>query len=246
MKPIAIIDLESTGKDIVKDRIIEIAISKFPEGLAGPFEKRHFFFNPQIPISQGAIEVHGITNEFIASKPKFEEYARSLFVFLMGCDIAGFNSNRFDVPMLSEEFGRCGISWPAESTRFLDACIVFKAKERRDLSAALKFYTGQDHILAHGAPGDVDATHQVLIAQMAAYPELADVRAFASFCDNPKALDLAGKIELNEDGIAVYAFGKDKGKSVKEFPDFGRWMLKPEQCFPTNTKNIVKSLISNQ
>lgn len=145
--------------------------------------------------------------------------------------------------MLSEEFARCGYLWPSPGTKFYDAYVVFREKEKRDLSGAMKFYCGYEHNNAHDALADVHATHLVMIKQMKQYDDLKSLEEYADFSTNANALDLAGKIILNEDGVAVYSFGKDKGKSVKHYPSFGNWML--GQSFPANTKNIVRLLISN-
>lgn len=199
--------------------------------------------NPGRPILPSAVEIHHITEEMVADKPKFCDISRELFSFIDGCDYAGHNIIQFDVPMLSEEFGRCGIVWPSADARFLDTLHVFREKEKRDLAGAMRFYLGLSHEDAHDALADVKATKMVLVAQMEKYADLGGVDSYCAFCSNPNALDLAGKIVLNESGEAVYSFGKDKGKSVKKFPGFGQWML--NQSFSANTKNLVRSLIQS-
>lgn len=242
-KPIIFFDLESTGPDAVQDRIVQFAAVK---DIAGGATTADFnvLINPGKPILPSAIEVHGITEEMVKDKAPFCELSKELFQYMDGCDYAGYNIIQFDVPMLSEEFARCGMNWPAPGARFLDAFHVFREKEKRDLTAAVRFYTGRNHESAHDAYGDVLATRAVLMAQMEQYEDVRDVEKYAAFCANPNALDLAGKIILNEQGEAVYSFGKDKGKSVKKFPSFANWML--TQSFPTNTKNIVQSLINSK
>lgn len=243
-RPIVFFDLETTGPDIVADRAIQFAAIKLTGDLSGEGEEMNILINPGRPILPSAIEVHHITDEMVAGRPKFCELSTDLFRFIDGCDYAGYNIVQFDVPMLSEEFSRCGIEWPAAGSKFLDALHVFREKERRDLAGAMRFYLDADHIDAHDALADVKATRRVLVAQMARYADVSSVDSYGTFCTNPNALDLAGKIMLNEAGEAVYAFGKDKGKSVKRFPGFGQWML--GQSFSANTKNIVRSLIYSE
>lgn len=240
-KPIIFIDCESTGTDVVTDRIIQLAIIKV-DSLTDVGEEKNILINPGMEIPKESTAVHGITTEMVKDKPKFNQYAVSIHNYLSGCDFAGFNIIQFDVPMLAEEFARVGLDWPSKDSAFFDAFHVFREKEKRDLTSALKFYCKEDHVDAHDALGDCRATKKIIIAQLSRYEDLNTEDKYAAFCKNPNALDLAGKIVLNDQGEAVYNFGKDKGRSVKSFPDFGRWMLK--QSFATNTKNIVRSIIT--
>jgi len=243
-KPIVILDLETTGTDVVKDRIVQFAGLRFEDNFNTPSQKIDILINPEVPISANAAAVHGITDQDVVLKDTFKEVSQMLFEFLDGAHYyGGFNHIVFDIPLLSEEFGRCGVSWPAQGTKFLDAMKVFKIKEKRDLPAALQFYCNMDHEGAHNAFADITATHKVLLAQMRRYEDLDDLDKMADFCTDKNALDLAGKIVLDENGIAVYSFGKDKGKSVSAFPGFGLWMLRND--FPTNTKNIVRALLKS-
>lgn len=242
-KPIVIFDAETTGADPVQDRVVQLAAVKCSPMLDSVDQQINVFINPKRPISPSAIEVHGITDEQVRNKPMFCEMAPALFDFLSGCDYAGFNITQFDVPLLSEEFGRCGMSWPAPGALFLDAYHIFREKEKRDLPSALKFYCGREHVNAHDAMGDILATRDVLLRQMWKYDDLRTPDKIAAFCSNPNALDLAGKI-IWDNGVAVYSFGKDRGKSVKDFPGFGKWML--GQSFAANTKAIVRALIGNE
>lgn len=241
-KPIIFFDLETTGTDVVNDRIVQFAAVKTFYSLGDTGTEKNVLINPGRPIPKEASEVHHITDEMVHDKPKFTQYAKGLFSFLEGCDYAGFNIIQFDVPFLSEEFSRCGINWPEKDSVYFDAFHVFREKEKRDLTNAVKFYCNETHEDAHDAMADVRATIKVLFAQTELYEDLNSPEKYSAFCANPNALDLAGKIVLNEQGEAVYSFGKDKGKSVKKNPGFGNWML--GQSFPTNTKNIVRSLIS--
>lgn len=243
MKPLIIFDLETTGTDPVRDRIIQFAGWKMSGEDYSQREQMNFFLNPGIPIPASATAIHGITNDMVAEEPIFADIALQLRAFLACADYAGFWIKQFDIPLLSEEFARVEYSWPGPGFRVLDACEVFKRKERRDLAAAMRFYCGQELIGGHEGLNDVAATFHVLMAQMARYPDLGNVDAYADFCHDPKALDLAGKIILNDEGIAVYNIGKDKGKSVKDNPGFGIWMINHD--FPANTKNIIRSLLPN-
>lgn len=241
-RPIIFFDLETTGPDIVADRAVQFAAVKLTGDLSLSGEERNMLINPEKPILASAVEIHHITDQMVTGKPTFCEVSGELFSFLDGCDYAGYNIIHFDVPMLSEEFARCGMVWPSPDARFLDALHVFREKEKRDLAGAMRFYLGLGHEGAHDALADVKATKMVLVAQMAKYRDISSVDSYCTFCSNPNALDMAGKIVLNDKGEAVYSFGKDKGKSVKQFPGFGQWML--NQSFSSNTKNIVRSLIN--
>lgn len=240
MKPIIFFDVESSGVDVVKDRIIQLAALKV-NAITDTGEEKQVLINPGIAIPKEATECHGITDDMVKDKPKFSQYAKSLFDFFNGSDYAGFNIIGFDVPILSEEFARCGIEWPAKDTLFFDAFHVFREKEKRDLTNAVKFYCNCDHTEAHNAMADVKATRLVMLAQMTCYEDLNPVDKYADFCKIPNALDLAGKIVLNDNGHAVYNFGKDKGKVIKHNPGFGKWML--GQSFSTNTKNVIRAII---
>jgi len=242
-KLIVILDLETTGTDIVRDRIVQFAGLRFDHDFIAPSQKIDILINPEMPISANATAVHGLTDQHVVLKDIFKEQAQLLFDFLDGADYGGFNHIQFDIPLLSEEFGRHGYAWPKPGTKFLDAIRVFKGKEKRDLPAALQFYCQIDHEGAHNALADIIATHKVILAQMRKYEDVADPDQYAAFCTDDRALDLAGKIVLDDNGVAVYSFGKDKGKSVIMNPGFGQWMLKND--FPTNTKNIVRALINS-
>jgi DNA polymerase-3 subunit epsilon len=245
MKPIVIFDLETTGVEVESSKIVELACLKVGHDLQPLADQtvKRILINPGIPIPAEATEVHKITDEMVHGAGMFAQYAKGVFDYFAGCDVAGFNSNRFDVPLLAEEFARVGIYWPEPDTNFIDVYQIFAYKEPRDLSGAVKFYLNREHETAHSAEGDILATAAVLAAQIGKYPELAGMGAkqIHEFCqgENPW-VDLAGKIVL-KDGVAVYGFGKDKGKCVKSNPGFATWMLK--QSFPTNTKNVLKKLL---
>lgn len=242
MKPIAFFDLETTGTDTAKDRIVSIAVVKVQPTLLQVLDKKEAFINPTIPIPPGATDVHGITNEMVADKPTFSAYAKSLFELLKECDMAGYNILNFDVPLLAAEFERCGIVWPLPGTHFIDSYIIFAEKEKRDLSAAVRFYTGKDHEGAHGALADVMGTLGVLAGQINRYEDLQglDTAGLHAACMGNR-VDLAGKIVKDDQGVPVYGFGKDKGKRIKENQGFALWMLK--QDFPAETKRAINSIL---
>lgn len=243
-KNIAFIDLETTGTDFVADRIVQVAVAIMDPDTGAPYQVKEALINPGRPIPNEATEVHGINDQMVAGRPTFAAIAKSLFVFLEGSDVGGFNVINFDVPFLAEEFARCSIDWPAPGTLFFDPYQIFATKERRDLTGAVRFYLDRPHEGAHGALADVLASVEVLKAQMNKYPDLDELPKVAAFCQGTeKRLDLAGKIILNAQGVAVYSFGKSKGESVIENPGFAMWMLKPEQNFPENTKKVVRKLL---
>lgn len=256
MKPIIIFDLETTGVDIANDRIVQIATIKIrPERvrmdstelivLNDREDLKSYLINPDIPIPASATETHGITDEMVNDKFKFPSYAKALFDYFKGCDIAGYNSNKFDVPLLSEEFARCGITFPEAGTKLIDAYNIFAQKEKRDLTAALKFYCDKEMEGSHDAGNDVMATYEVLKAQLIHYQDIGemDLTQLSDFCGGATRVDLAGTIVLNDKGVAIYNIGKDKGKTIWDNPGFARWMLKPEQSFTSNTKAELKAIL---
>lgn len=240
-KPLVFFDLETTGTDTAKDRIVEISVLKVHPG--GKEETRTRRVNPEMPIPPASTEVHGITDEDVKDEPTFKQVAKSLANFMEGCDVAGFNSSRFDIPLLAEEFLRAGIDFDFSKRKMVDVQIIFHKKEQRTLEAALKFYCGKDLTDAHSAEADTKATYEVLKGQLAMYPDLENdidflSREFSAYNNN---VDLAGRIILNEDGVEVFNFGKHRGKSVVEIlktePSFFSWMLDAD--FPLNTKQVL-------
>lgn len=242
--PIVFFDLETTGTNIVKDRIVEISFLKiFPNGKQEVKTKR---INPEMPIPKEASDIHGITNEDIADAPTFKQIAKSLAEQIEGCDLAGFNSSRFDIPLLAEEFLRVGMDIDFTRRKLIDVQIIFHKKEQRTLEAAYKFYC--DRVLedAHSAEADTFATYEVLKAQLDKYDDLPnDMGKLAeeySFFNNN--VDLAGRIIRNENGIEIFNFGKHKGKSVSEVlknePSFYAWMMDAD--FSLNTKQVLTQI----
>lgn len=242
--PIVFFDLETTGTNTTRDRIVEISYLKvFPNGKEELKTKR---INPEMPIPKESSDIHGITDEDIKDAPTFRQIAKSLADQIEGCDLAGFNSSRFDIPLLSEEFLRVGVDIDFSKRKFIDVQIIFHKKEQRTLEAAYKFYCGKSLEDAHSAEADTLATYEVFKAQLDRYPDLPNdigklAEEYSFFNDN---VDLAGRIIRNENGIEVFNFGKHKGKPVSEIlraePSFYAWMMDAD--FPLNTKQVLTKI----
>lgn len=242
-RPLAFFDLETTGTNIVRDRIVEISVIKlYPDGHEETKLRR---INPEMPIPQEATNVHHITDEDVAQEPTFRQIAKSLHEFLDDCDIAGYNSNKFDVPLLIEEFARAGIDFKISGRNFIDVQNIFHKMEQRTLVAAYKFYCDKDLLGAHSADADTRATMEVLLAQVAHYDDLGDdVKSLSEFSTGGRNLDLAARIVLNDNDVPVFNFGKHKGRPVEEVlrrePSFYSWVMQGE--FPKNTKDVLTRL----
>lgn len=254
-KPLIFLDLETTGLDISKDRIVEIALLKInPNGSEEEVLKR---VNPEIPIPAEAAAVHGIKNEDVADEPTFKQIARELAAFVKGCDMAGFNSNRFDIPLLAEEFIRAEVEIDFKKHRFVDVQTIFHKMERRTLVAAYKYYCNKDLTDAHSAMADTKATYEVLKGQLEMYegreieendkkitPVVNDIKALSEFSTVDKFVDYAGRIVYNDKGVEVFNFGKNKGVPVeqvlKEQPGYYQWMM--ESNFPLYTKTVLSRI----
>jgi len=243
-KPLAFFDLETTGTTIGKDRIVEIAIIKIlPDGSREQFVKR---INPEIPIPLNISEIHGIYDFDVINEPKFEEIAEDIKDFIAGCDLAGFNSNRFDVPFLYEEFYRIGIDPNEEGRKMVDVQNIFHKMEQRTLSAAYKFYCDKNLENAHSALADTEATLDVLLAQVDRYEDLDGSIDFLSefSVQTPKTLDFARRIAIDENNTPIINFGKHKGKSVVEVlkndKGYYNWIINGD--FPNDTKMHFKKI----
>lgn len=242
-RPIIFFDLETTGTNVTTDRIVELSYVKvYPDGKE---ERKTRRLNPEMPIPAEATAVHHITNEDVKDELTFRSIAKNLNEIFEGCDIAGFNSNKFDVPMLVQEFSRCGIRFDLTGRRLIDVQTIFHKMEQRTLVAAYKFYCGKDLEGAHSALADTDATYEVLMSQLDRYPELKnDMDFLAEFSNQSNNLDLAGRIVKNAQGVPVMNFGKFKGVPVKEIlakePGYYDWMLQGD--FPQNTKDVMTAL----
>lgn len=242
-RPIVFFDLETTGVDVCRDRIVEIAVVKIEP--SGDKEVKVRRINPGMPIPPEATAVHGITDADVADAPRFEQIARSLYAFIDGCDLGGYNSNKFDVPMLAEEFLRAGVEVDFKSRRFVDVQTIFHKKEQRTLSAAYMFYCGKELENAHSAAADTIATHEVLEAQLDRYPDLENnIDFLADYTTRDRAVDYVGRIVLDDKDVEVFAFGKYKGQSVAEVfrrePSYYDWMMKGD--FPLYTKRVITEI----
>jgi DNA polymerase-3 subunit epsilon len=240
--PTIFFDLETTGSNPTTDRIVEIgAIKVFPNGER---ETKQLYINPTIEIPQSAIDVHGITNETVVTKPTFANVAKSMAAWFEGCDLAGYNLTRFDVPMLLTEFFRCGIM--IKTGCIFDVFKIFTSKERRDLSAAVKFYLNEDHTGAHGALEDATATMRIFHRQLEIYPDIKVMTSeqLDSFSkDGMRYIDIACKIYLNNEGYPCYTFGKSKDQPIHKEPGFATWMLKND--FPDETKFHIRRILED-
>ncbi len=242
-KPLVILDLETTGVNIATDRIVEFSALKVSPG--GAEEWLTLRLNPGIPISPEATRVHGISDADVANEPHFRDVARRIAAFLEGSDLAGFNSMKFDIPILCEEFLRVNVDFNPARHKYIDVQVIFHKKEQRTLSAAYKFYCNSDLENAHSAQADTAATYEILKAQLDRYPDLENdidkLSAFSAFNNNA---DLAGRIVFNEQGVEVFNFGKHKGKPVelvfKEEPSYYSWMMNGD--FPQNTKQVITAI----
>ncbi len=239
-KPIVFFDLETTGTNIVQDRIVEISYLKvLPNGNEDMHTRR---VNPEMHIPEQSTAIHGITDQDVADCPTFKEIAKEVARDFEGSDIAGFNSNRFDVPLLAEEFLRAGVDIDLSRHRFIDVQVIFHKMEQRTLTAAYKLYCGKDLTDAHSADGDTRATYEVLMAQLDRYPELKNDMAFLSdFSSFTRNVDFAGRIVRNDKGQEVFNFGKYKDMPVLEVfqrdPGYYSWILQGD--FALNTKQVL-------
>lgn len=242
-KPIVFFDLETTGTNITSDRIVEISYIKvFPDGRE---ESKTMRINPERHIPEEATRVHHISDADVADQPTFKEVSHQLAQVFTGSDIAGYNSNRFDVPLLVEEFLRVGINIDLSKCRFVDVQTIFHKMEQRTLSAAYQFYCGKDLDGEHSADADTRATYEVLKAQLDRYSNLKnEIAALAEFSSQNRNVDFAGRIVLNDKDVPVFNFGKYKGQPVEEVfrRDIGYygWMMQGD--FPLNTKNVISAI----
>jgi DNA polymerase III subunit epsilon len=255
-KPIAFFDLETTGIKVATDRIVEISIVR--QQVDGTTKIKTLRINPEMPIPPEVTEIHGITDEDVKDCPTFKQVARELAQFLDNCDLAGYNSNHFDIPLLVEEFLRADIDFDLKGRRFVDVQNIFHKMEPRNLGAAYKFYCSKDLVNAHSAEADTIATFEILKAQLDRYadvtfkdrkgnltqPVINDIKALSDFSYSTKAVDLIGHIVYNDKNIEVFNFGKHKGKAVaqvlKDEPSYYDWMMKSE--FPLSTKKVLTVL----
>lgn len=242
-RPIIFFDLETTGVDQSKDRIVEISMIKVaPDGTEDVKTRR---LNPEMPIPAAASAIHGIYDADVVDCPTFKAVAKSLATYIEGCDFAGYNSNKFDVPVLVEEFLRAGIDLDLKKRKFIDVQNIFHKMEQRTLVAAYKFYCQKELVNAHAAEADTRATYEVLLSQLDRYEELQnDVASLAEFSARTQDADFAGRIVFNDKGEEVFNFGKHKGRKVedifKEEPSYYAWMMNGD--FPLYTKKVITEI----
>lgn len=242
-RPICFFDLETTGVHVAKDRIVEIAILKiFPNGNK---ESKTWLVNPEMKIPKEVIAVHGITDEKVANEPTFKQLAPEIYALIKDSDLGGFNSDRFDIPLLAEEMLRAGIDFDMKNRRSVDVQTIFHKMEKRTLSAAYKFYCDKELVNAHAAAADTLATYEVLLAQIEKYPELENnISALSEFSTRKKSLDFAGFIIEDKNGEAVFSFGKHKFKKVAQVledePGYYSWIMQAD--FPLYTKKVLTQI----
>lgn len=255
-KPICFFDLETTGINVTTDRIVEIAITKIhPDGTE---EVKCRKLNPEMPIPLEASLVHGIYDDDVKDEPTFKKVAKALLDFMDDSDLGGFNSNRFDVPLLMEEFKRAGLDFDIDSKNLVDVQNIFHQMEQRTLVAAYKFYCDKDLTNAHSAAADTDATYEVLKSMLDKYektvfvdkdgnesvPVVNDIEKLAAFSKRSNTVDLAGRFVFDKDGVECFNFGKHKGKPVEqvltEEPGYYAWMMKGE--FSIHTKKVLENV----
>lgn len=241
-RPLVFFDLETTGTSVTNDRIVEISYIKvYPDGHE---EENTMRINPGMPIPPASTAVHHITDEDVKDKPTFAEVAPELRNVFADADIAGYNSNKFDVPLLIEEFGRAGLNFSVALHHFVDVQNIFHKMEQRTLIAAYKFYCGKDLTQAHSANADTRATYEVLKSQLERYESLEnDVEKLAEFSRIGRSVDLSARVVLNDNDVPVFNFGKHKGRPVKDVfrteRSFYAWIMQGD--FPRNTKDVLTS-----
>ena len=242
--PIVFFDLETTGTNINTDRIVEICYLKVHPN--GNEEAKTMRINPEMHIPESSSAIHGIVDADVANCPTFKEVAKDIARDIEGCDLAGFNSNRFDIPVLAEEFLRAGVDVDMQRRKFVDVQVIYHKLEQRTLSAAYKFYCGKNLEDAHSAEGDTRATYEVLKAQLDRYPDVLenDVNFLSEYSTFTKNVDFAGRIVYNDKGVEVFNFGKYRGMPVSEVlqkdPGYYGWILNGD--FTLNTKNVLTKI----
>lgn len=242
-RPLVFFDLETTGVNIGTDRIVEISILKVHPN--GNKESYTWLVNPEIEIPAEAIAVHGITNEKVVTEPTFKELAAKVSDLIADCDLAGFNSNRFDIPLLAEELMRAGIDFDMDNRKAIDVQVIYHKKEKRNLSAGYQFYCGKELEGAHSAEADTLATYEILNAQVEKYEDLeSTVDALSEYSSHSKRADFAGFILFNDNKQEIFSFGKYKGRLVedvlKENPGYNSWIQNAD--FPLYTKNVLQKI----
>lgn len=243
-RPLAFIDLETTGINLGSDRIVEIGMIKIlPDGNRSAKRK---LLNPEMPIPQASSDIHGITNEMVKDAPSFKQAANDIRQFLDNCDLSGYNSNRFDIPMLVEEFLRAGVDFDMKGRKLVDVQKVFHMMEQRTLTAAYKFYCHKNLEGAHSAEADARATMEILEAQVERYPQMGNtIDSILKFTGEEVVVDFARRFVM-EKGVEVFNFGKHKGRPVTEVlkaePQYYDWMMRGD--FPLHTKQKLTEILN--
>jgi DNA polymerase III subunit epsilon len=241
--PLIFFDLETTGTDISKDRIVELSYLKIE--LNGQEKSKTMRINPEMPIPPESSAIHGITDEDVKDAPTFASIAKNLAKEIEGCDLAGYNSNRFDIPLLAEEFLRAGVDIDMKRKKLVDVQVIFHKMEQRTLGAAYKFYCNKDLVNAHSAEADTRATYEILKSQLDRYSELQnDIAQLAEFSSHNRNVDFAGRIILDDQDREVFNFGKYKGQTVedvfKKDPGYYSWIQNSD--FPLYTKKVLTAI----
>lgn len=242
-RPLVFFDLETTGVQIATDRIVEISILKiYPNGNRESWTR---LVNPEIEIPKEASDIHGITNEKVVTEPKFSELAPKISTMIEGCDLAGFNSNRFDIPLLAEEMLRARVNFDMQDRMAIDVQVIFHKKEQRNLSAGYEFYCGKTLDNAHSAEADTLATYEILEAQIERYEDVeGDVDFLSKFSSHQQRADFAGFLLLDDSGEEIFSFGKYKGRKVRdvlrENPGYYSWIQNAD--FPLYTKKMLEDV----
>jgi DNA polymerase III subunit epsilon len=244
-RPIAFLDLETTGVSLSSDRIIEIAIIKIlPDGTR---QVKRKLINPQMPIPKSSTDIHGITDEMVKDAPTFKQAGNEIKQYLENCDLGGYNSNRFDIPILMEEFLRAGMEVDLSNRRMIDVQHIFYTMEPRTLTAAYKFYCQKELVNAHSAEADVDATIDVFLSQLERYDSLGNsIDTILGKIGEDKIVDYARRFCFDDKGVEVFNFGKFKGRAVSEVlksePQYYDWMMKGD--FPLHTKQKLTEILN--
>ena len=242
-RPICFFDLETTGINVAKDRIVEISILKvYPNGNK---ESKTWLVNPEMQIPDEVIAIHGISNEKVANEPTFKMLSKEIYNLIKDSDLGGFNSDRFDIPLLAEEMLRADIDFDMKNMVSVDVQTIFHKMEKRTLEAAYNFYCNKELTDAHSAEADTIATYEVLLSQLDRYPELENsVKKLAEFSTHKKTVDFAGFIVFDEDQEEIFSFGKHKGRKVLEVldkePGYFGWILNAD--FPLYTKKVLTQI----
>ena len=242
-KPICFFDPETTGTNVAKDRVVEISILKiYPNGNK---EHRTWLVNPEMTIPEEVVAIHGISNERVANEPTFKELAKEIYTLIKDSDLAGFNSDRFDIPLLAEEMLRSDIDFDMKNMVSVDVQTIFHKMEQRTLTAAYKFYCDKDLSDAHSAKADTQATYEVLLSQLNRYPELENnIKKLSEFSTRRQSVDFAGFIGIDEEQEEIFTFGKHKGKKVhkvlEDEPGYFGWILNAD--FPLYTKKVLTQI----